>query len=121
MARPVDLSVSALARSSLVVAGVLLLLVGFGNLIVGRSKIAQYQLMVRETPPPPPRDPAQLFPTASEAEERHGIAIAKLGYYQLLFTAGQSLSALGFLLLGLGVLRVRFRTAPVEGGDQLTS
>ena len=102
-----ELSFHALMRNGLVLAGLLLLGVGLADAIAGRNKIAQYQEVMRSTPAAEPRDPAALFPTASEGHERHAIARAKVGFYQLLFTAGQVLSALGFVLLVLGVLQLR--------------
>jgi hypothetical protein len=112
MATSGGVSISSLARSGLVLAGLLLLGVGIGDTIAGRSKIAQYEELVRTTAASvAPRDPAALFPTASEGSERHELARAKLAFYQLLLTAGQLLSAVGFALLALGVLRV-LRQAP---------
>jgi hypothetical protein len=113
MAAPAELSLQDLGRSALCVIGALVLALGLGNAIVGRTKIEQYEAIVRTTPPAV-RDPAQLFPPPSEAQERRTIAVAKLGYYQLLFTAGQAMSALGFVLLVVGVLRVRLRLARTQ-------
>jgi predicted cobalt transporter CbtA len=98
-----------LLRSSLVVAGMLLAGVGIGDTVAGRSKIGQYQELLRTTADPAPADPAALFPTASESQERHELARAKLGFYQLLLTVGQLLTVVGFVLMALGVLRLRFR------------
>lgn len=120
MAAATELSLGTLLRSTTVVAGGLLLLVGLGDVIVGRSKIAQYQDAMGEVVPAPVRDPTQLFPTATEAEEQRAVAEAKLGYYELLFTVGQGLSALGFMLMAIGVLQVRFRTVR-QRPDPLTS
>ena len=102
----------ALGRSGLVVAGLLLLGVGLGDTIAGRMKIAQYEELLRTTAVPPPRDPAALFPTASEGAERHDLVRTKLAFYHLLQNAGQLLSALGFGLIALGILRLRMRAAP---------
>jgi hypothetical protein len=107
---PPPLTVQALLRSGLVVAGLLLLGVGIGDSIAGRTKIAQYQELLRTTAAAP-ADPAALFPTASEGQQRHQLAQAKLAFYQLLLTAGQLISALGFVLLAIGVLRLRLRAA----------
>jgi hypothetical protein len=108
-AEPPPLTVQALLRSGLVVAGLLLLGVGIGDSIAGHTKIAQYRELLRTTAAPAPADPAALFPTASEDQERHELAQAKLAFYQLLLTAGQLISALGFVLLAVGVLRLRLR------------
>ena len=110
------LSSYALMRSGLVLAGLLLLAVGFGNMIAGHSKIGQYEELVQLTVPHAPRDPIALFPAVSEGEERHALAAAKLAFYQLLVTAGQLLAALGGSLIAIGVLRVWMRAprAPVD-------
>ena len=106
----------AIMRSGPVLAGLLLLAVGIGNVVAGRSKIAQYEELVQATVPHAPRDPVALFPAVSEGEERHALAGAKLAFYQLLVTAGQLLAALGGSLIAIGVLRVWMRAprAPVD-------
>jgi len=109
-----ELTLHALARSGLVLAGLLCLVVGLGNAIAGRSKLRQYEEVVRSTPPPAPRNPAALFPQASEAQEHRAIALAKLGFYQVVLLAGQALSALGFILVACGVVQLRRRTARVS-------
>lgn len=104
-----DASIRSLVHSGLVWAGLLLVAVGLGDAIAGRVKITQYQEAVRSAPSVEPRDPAALFPTANEGQERRAVALTKLGFYQLLFTSGQILAAGGFLLFLLGILRARFR------------
>lgn len=106
-----DLSVRMLARSSFVVAGLLLLCIGIGDVAVGRSKLAQYQAVLSQAPNIPPRDPATLFPKVTEAEEQRSVARAKLGFYNLLFLAGQSLTVVGLVLIVIGLVRLR-RGAP---------
>ncbi len=117
MAASPTLSLHALARSGLVLAGLLLLAVGLGNLVAGRTKIVQYEEVLRSAPPArPPADPAALFPPTSEGDERHELAIAKLAFYQLLLRTGWLLSLLGALLLSLGVLRVWVRAPRAPAG-----
>jgi len=108
MGAPPPLTVHAFTRSGLVLTGLLLLAVGFGNMVAGRTKIAQYKdvLSVTSTMPPTPADPASLFPSPSEGDERSHLVQAKLAFYQLLLTAGQLLSAAGAALVGFGALRV---------------
>jgi len=106
-------TLNALTRSGLVMAGILLLGVGLGDTIAGRSKIAQYQQLLRTTESvEAPTGPASLFPTASEHQERYELARAKLAFYELLLSAGHILSAVGFALVAAGVLRIRFRASP---------
>ncbi len=109
---PPALSLRAVSHSGLVLAGVLLLAVGLGDTIAGRTKIAQYEDLLRTTAvAPAPVDPAALFPTASESQERHDLARAKLAFYHLLVTVGQILSAGGLVLAAAGVLRLRISAA----------
>jgi hypothetical protein len=102
-------SLQQLLRSSLVVAGLLLLAVGIGDTVTGRSKVLQYQRLLRTTAAPAPADPTALFPTSSETQERHELARTKLGYYQMLLSVGQFLTVLGVACLATGIVRVRLR------------
>ena len=102
------LSFRSLARSGLVLAGLLLLGVGLGDTIAGRTKMMQYQELLETTATPPaPANPAALFPTATEGQERQELARAKLAFYHLLVTVGQLLSAVGLILISVGILRLR--------------
>src|SRR5262249_19412481 len=101
------------ARSGFVVAGTLLLAVGAGDMVAGRSKIQEYRSVVREVLPPEPHDPTALFPKASEAQERHALAQAKLAFYQVLFLGGQFLATGGVVLLAIGAYLLRQRTLRV--------
>jgi len=100
-----ELSIQTLLKSSLVLAGLLLLVVGLGDVVVGRTKMFQYQETLAQTPPATV-DPASLFPTASEGKERHSVTMGKLAFYQLLVNVGQLMVAAGFTLIAVGVLRV---------------
>jgi hypothetical protein len=98
-------SVSALLKTPLVLSGLLLLAIGLSETLAGRVKIGEYQAILRQTPPPAPKDPAALFPTATEEQEARELAEAKLAYYHLLLTAGQLLAGLGLILFAAGLLR----------------
>lgn len=105
-------------RNGFIVAGALIFAVGVGDMLAGHAKLEEYRAVVAEALPPVPHDPAALFPKASEAQERHAVAQAKLAFYQLLFVVGQLLAAVGVLLMGVGVFRQRQRTlraAPTSG------
>ena len=105
-------------RSGFVVAGVLLLAVGAGDMLAGHARIQEYRAIMREMPPPEPHDPTALFPKASEAQEQQAVAQAKLAYYQLLFLVGQLLATGGVVLLAIGAFQLRLRTlrmAPSSG------
>jgi hypothetical protein len=107
------------ARNGFVVAGALLFAVGMGDVLAGRAKLREYRALVAQAPAAEPHDPAALFPKASEAQERHAVAQAKLTFYELLVLVGQLLAAGGVLLMGIGVFRHRLRalrTAPASAG-----
>jgi hypothetical protein len=99
-----------LRKSGLVLAGLLLLAVGLGDVMTGRVKLLQYQEVLAQTPASPV-DPTALFPTASEGQERRGITVGKVAFYQVLVSTGQLLVAVGFALMAAGVVRTRFRNA----------
>jgi len=101
------------ARSGFVVAGVLLLAVGAGDMVAGHARIQEYRAIMREMPPPEPHDPTALFPKASEAQEQQAVAQAKLAFYQLQFLVGQLLAAGGVVLLAIGAFQLRQRTLPI--------
>ena len=106
-----ELTIRALARSRAFVAGLLLLGVGLGDVVTGRTKLAQYQAVLAQDAVTPARDPATLFPKVTEAEEQRAVARAKLGFYNLLFLAGQLLTLAGLLLMIVGLVLLR-RGAP---------
>src|SRR6266849_3153919 len=93
---PARVTVYALTRSALVMAGLLLLVVGVGDVIAGWAKIVPYRELVRTTAAIDRPAPPGLFPPASEGQERHAVAVDKLAFYQLVVTTGQTLAALGF-------------------------
>ena len=97
--------IPALLRTPLVLSGLLLLSIGLAETFAGRVKIAEYETILRQTPPPAAQDPAALFPTATEEQEARELAEAKLAYYHLVLTAGQLLSGLGLILFAAGLLR----------------
>jgi len=99
-----------LTRSALVMAGLLLVVVGVGDVIAGWAKVGQYRDLVRVTAAVERPDPAALFPTANEGQERHALAVDKLAFYQLVLTTGRTLAALGIVLMAAGALHVRIRT-----------
>jgi len=114
---PIPAPAHGLVRSGLVLAGLLLLAVGLGNAVAGRTKITQYEEILHTVAPAPPPDPAALFPKASEGQERRELARAKLAFYQLLLSAGQLLAAAGLVLLAVGVLRYRMRGSAARAAN----
>ena len=106
----IELSIRTLARSGFFVAGLLLVAIGVGDLVVGRTKLAQYHAEFSQVPSTRPRDRSTLFPKVTEVEEQRAVARAKIGYYNLLFLAGQILTLAGLVLLVIGLVRIR-RTA----------
>lgn len=107
MAEP--LTVLSITRNAWIVAGLLLLAVGIGDVVVARTKLSQYEETLSTTPAKPPKNPAVLFPKASEAEEQRSVARAKLGFYNMLFLAGQLLTLGGLVVIVVGVVQLRSR------------
>jgi hypothetical protein len=103
----VELTVRTLARNGWVVAGLLLLAIGLGDLVVGRTKLAQYHDVLEQVPAVRMHDRSVLFPKVTEADEQRNVASAKLGYYNLLFLAGQMLTLGGLVLVVIGIVRLR--------------
>jgi len=100
-------SIAGLARNAWVIGGLLLLGVGVGDLSVARAKLAQYKEALETRSPAPLRDPATLFPKPTEEQEQRAVALAKVGFYQQLFTAGQLLTFAGLVALVVGVVQLR--------------
>ena len=102
-----DMSFAGVIRSPWVVAGLLLVAVGVGDVIAGRSKLAQYQAVLAQPESTRQRDPARLFPKVSESQEQRAVAAAKLGFYNQLFLSGQLLTLGGLLSMVVGLVRSR--------------
>ena len=98
-------AIPALLKTPLVLSGLLLLSIGIAETLIGRLKVAEYSDILRQTPAVVAKDPAALFPTATEAQELRELGEAKLAYYHLLLTAGQLLAGLGLILFAAGLLR----------------
>lgn len=95
----------ALLKSPLVLSGLLLICIGLGETVIGRTKIREYEAELRRTPAVTRTAPAALFPRASEEQEERELAEAKFAYYHLLLTAGQLIAGLGLILFAAGLLR----------------
>lgn len=106
------MSVHTIVRNAWIVAGLLVLGVGLGDLVAGRTKLAQYNEALARAPVAAAPDPAVLFPKTTEAQEQRAVALAKLGFYKLLFLAGQILTLTGLVLIMVGVIQLRVRGAP---------
>ena len=91
--------------------GLLFLMVGVADLLAGYRKIEQYRQELRALPPPPPANPAELFPKLSAADEREDILHAKLGYYGMLAMTGRILALLGIASMSIGYARFRLLRA----------
>ena len=115
-----ELSLNAIARSPWVVAGLLLVAVGVGDVVIGRSKLAQYQAVLAQPEAAKPRNPARLFPKVTESQEQRAVARAKLGFYNQLFLSGQLLTLGGLLLVVFGLVRARrgMVPAPIVAGSR---
>jgi hypothetical protein len=94
----------ALLRSPLVLGGLLLVLVGTAELIVGHRKTLEYRARQAQLAPLPTRNPTTLYPKSSATEEKHALVAAKIGYYELLTGAGRILALLGVAAVCVGAI-----------------
>jgi hypothetical protein len=94
----------ALLRTPLVLGGLLLVLVGTAELIVGHRKTLEYRDRQAQLAPLPPRNPTTLYPKSSAIQEKHALVAAKIGYYELLTDAGRVLALLGLAAVCLGAV-----------------
>lgn len=88
----------------------MLCVVGTPEVVIGHRKAASYREALTHLPPRPSApDPTQLYPKRSADDEQRAVVEAKIGYYDLLYSAGRVLVLLG---LGLGLLGVVWGPAP---------
>ncbi len=100
--------IRALARRPIVLVGLLLLVVGTPEIMVGHSKARAYRTMLAALPSSPrPADPTEVFPKPTGADEKRAVVVAKIGYYDLLSAAGRVLVVTGLLLIFLGIVHAR--------------
>lgn len=97
--------VGSLARRPLVLVGLMLLAVGVPEVIIGHNKAREYRAELATLPPPTRHaDPTQLYPELSAADEKRAVVEAKVGYYDLLRSAGRILLLLGVASLVIGIV-----------------
>jgi hypothetical protein len=105
---------AGVVRRPLVLVGLLLLIVGAPEVIIGHTKSQSYRLSLKTLPPRArSADPTQLYPERTAEDEERAVVEAKVGYYELLWSAGRVLVLLGFTSMLIGVLHEprRFRKA----------
>jgi hypothetical protein len=101
----------ALLRRPLVLLGLLLVLVGTPEVIIGHTKSESYRRELAQLPPGKVEaDPARLYPTRTATDEKRAVAEAKVGYYDLLRSAGRVLVLLGLASMAIGAVRPPRRT-----------
>jgi len=95
---------SALLRTPLVLGGLLLVLVGTAELVVGYRKAVEYRERQAQLEPLPVRNPTTLYPKVGLVEEQHALVAAKIGYYELLSGAGRLLALVGVASICVGAI-----------------
>jgi hypothetical protein len=94
-------------RNALVPAGILLLLLGAGNWIVGAARTVPYSAYLGEDRGPRERTSdlktRLLAPTDTDLEARN-VARAKLEFYELVLSGGRLMAAAGALCLLAGLV-----------------
>lgn len=110
-----------LARRPTVLVGLLLLVVGLPEVIVGYTKGRAYRTALATLPAAPrPADSTELFPKPTAADEKRAVIVAKIGYYDLLSAAGRVLVITGLLLVLVGIVRAQRPLPPSAEGRFLS-
>jgi hypothetical protein len=97
-----------LHKNWLLVAGIALVVLGFGNWFFGAMRAAPYREYLAEHPGPRGTEQslkAALLEPPDEQRERRDIAYAKLDFYGLVETGGRGMIVLGGLLAAGGWAR----------------
>ena len=104
----------------MLILGLLLILLGIGNLAMGEAKLDQYDLDVREAVAlggpgvmRPYRGTASILEPASDAQLLYETALIKRDYYRVIRRGGRLLTTLGAVLV-VGAL-LRQAVAPSRG------
>lgn len=100
--------VGVIVRRPLILTGLLLMTVGVPEVIIGHTKAASYRAELESLPAPRREsDPTRLYPTLTDADEKRAVIEAKVGYYELLRSAGRLLVLGGLAVIAIGLLRER--------------
>lgn len=106
------------------VAGVLLLLLGIGNWIVGAVEITKYQALLHRTAQTGLEENYHTFQELdyqkneevlrriTEDREKYNAARVKLDFYYVVVTGGQLFFVLGLLLTSFALVRLTRRAGP---------
>lgn len=100
-------------QSRFLVTGISLLILGAGNVVIGSTKLAQYQHVVAEGRargyfPDTGKSSSVLRPVDDEGE-RYNIGRAKVDLYHVVLSGGLLMFALGAILTAMAWVRVRVR------------
>lgn len=93
------------AWSSLFLAGVLLLVVGVGNWVVGTRKVRQYREELDRLPRPVSRQVVSPLPRLpTDDEENYRIVRSKMDFYHVVASGGRLIAVAGLILGAAGAL-----------------
>jgi len=105
-------TVHLLYKSYTFVAGIALILLGYGNYLAAISKVNHYQTVITEITPQLqvasvflPYGEIPRFP--NEAHERWEIARAKLDFYHVVLSAGRLMMSIGLLCTAISLIHMR--------------
>jgi len=116
-----------LLKTPLVIVGLLLTLIGLGNVYTGTTKAAEYEALLatgRATPPEPrksdsprlePRLRNSLLKNLAEEDDRFAAARAKLDFYRVVHGGGRLLTLLGLFCAVSGVIHFWYRYSRASG------
>lgn len=116
-----------LLKTPLVLVGLLLTLIGLGNVYTGTTKAAEYEelLATRHAKPPEPREHessrleprlrSSLLKNLAEEDDRFAAARAKLDFYRVVHGGGRLLTLLGLFSAISGVIHFWYRHTRASG------
>ncbi len=105
-------------QSRLLVLAITLLVLGFGNTVIGSQKLGQYQAVVAEGRargyfPDAAASTDRILRPLDDEGERYNIGRAKVDLYHVVLSGGLVMMAVGVVLSLIGWLRLRLE----ERGD----
>jgi hypothetical protein len=106
-------------QSRFLVTGISLLVLGAGNVLIGSSKLAQYQKVVAEGRArgyfPDSGNATRALRPPDDEGERYNIGLAKVDLYHVVLSGGLLMVALGIILTAAAYVRVRVTNRDFAG------
>jgi hypothetical protein len=112
-------------QSRFLVTGVSLLVLGAGNVLIGSTKLVQYEHVVAEGRArgyfPDTGTSSGILRPVDDEGERYNIGRAKVDLYHVVLSGGLLMLGLGAILTGAAWVRVRVHRERMVGGGAAAS